>query len=185
MISTNDFHTGLTIEFEGDIYTVVDFQHVKPGKGSAFVRSRLKNIRSGAVVEKTFRAGEKVPRALIERKEMEYLYSSGEEYIFMDTENYEQISLSLSQVEDNIKFLKENERLQVLICQEEIIGVELPHFVELKVSETEPGFKGDTASGGNKPAKLETGLVVQVPLFVNEGDILKIDTRNGTYIERV
>ena len=185
MISTNDFHTGLTIELEGDIYTVVDFQHVKPGKGSAFVRSRLKNIRSGAVVEKTFRAGEKVPRALIERKEMEYLYNTGEEYIFMDTESYEQISLSLSQVEDNIKYLRENARLQVLFYQEKIIGVELPHFVELKVAETEPGFKGDTAAGGGKPAKLETGLVVQVPFFINEGDILKIDTRSGTYIERV
>lgn len=185
MISTNDFHTGLTIELEGDIYTVVDFQHVKPGKGSAFVRSRLKNIRSGAVVEKTFRAGEKVPRALIERKEMEYLYNTGEEYIFMDTESYEQISLSLSQVEDNIKYLRENARLQVLFYQEKIIGVELPHFVELKVAETEPGFKGDTAAGGSKPAKLETGLVVQVPFFINEGDILKIDTRSGTYIERV
>lgn len=185
MISTNDFHTGLTIELEGDIYTVVDFQHVKPGKGSAFVRSRLKNIRSGAVVEKTFRAGEKVPRALIERKGMEYLYNTGEEYIFMDTESYEQISLSLSQVEDNIKYLRENARLQVLFYQEKIIGVELPHFVELKVAETEPGFKGDTAAGGSKPAKLETGLVVQVPFFINEGDILKIDTRSGTYIERV
>ena len=185
MISTNDFHTGLTIELEGDIYTVVDFQHVKPGKGSAFVRSRLKNIRSGAVVEKTFRAGEKVPRALIERKEMEYLYNTGEESIFMDTESYEQISLSLSQVEDNIKYLRENARLQVLFYQEKIIGVELPHFVELKVAETEPGFKGDTAAGGSKPAKLETGLVVQVPFFINEGDILKIDTRSGTYIERV
>ena len=185
MISTNDFHTGLTIELEGDIYTVVDFQHVKPGKGSAFVRSRLKNIRSGAVVEKTFRAGEKVPRALIERKEMEYLYNTGEEYIFMDTESYEQISLSLSQVEDNIKYLRENARLQVLFYKEKIIGVELPHFVELKVAETEPGFKGDTAAGGSKPAKLETGLVVQVPFFISEGDILKIDTRSGTYIERV
>ncbi len=185
MISTNDFHTGLTIELEGDIFTVVDFQHVKPGKGSAFVRSRLKNIRSGAVVEKTFRAGEKVSRAMIERKEMEYLYNSGEEYIFMDTESYEQISLGLSQVEENIKYLKENARLQVLFYQEEIIGVDLPHFVELKVTETEPGFKGDTAAGGSKPAKLETGLVVQVPFFINEGDILKIDTRSGTYMERV
>jgi elongation factor P len=185
MISSNDFHTGLTIELDGDIYTVVEFQHVKPGKGSAFVRSRLKNIRSGAIVEKTFRAGEKVPRAMIERKEMECLYNTGEEYIFMDTASYEQISLGRQQVEDNIKYIKENLRLQVLFYKEEVIGVELPHFVELKVAETDPGFKGDTAAGGSKPAKLETGLVVQVPFFINEGDMLKIDTRNGTYIERV
>ncbi|MGI6309013.1 MAG: elongation factor P [Dethiobacteria bacterium] len=185
MISSNDFHTGLTIELDGDIYTVVEFQHVKPGKGSAFVRSRLKNIRSGAIVEKTFRAGEKVPRAMIERREMEYLYNTGEEYIFMDTASYEQISLGRPQMEDNIKYIKENLRLQVLFYKEEVIGVELPHFVELKVAETDPGFKGDTAAGGSKPAKLETGLVVQVPFFINEGDMLKIDTRNGTYIERV
>lgn len=185
MISSNDFHTGLTIELDGDLFTVVDFQHVKPGKGSAFVRSRLKNMRSGAVVEKTFRAGEKVPRAMIERKEMEYLYNTGEEYIFMDTASYEQLFLGQKQVEDSVKYIKENLRLQVLFYKEKIIGVELPHFVELKVAETDPGFKGDTAAGGSKPAKLETGLVVQVPFFISEGDILKIDTRNGAYIERV
>ncbi|MGI5822360.1 MAG: elongation factor P [Dethiobacteria bacterium] len=185
MISSNDFHTGLTIELEGNIFTVVEFQHVKPGKGSAFVRSRLKNMRSGAVVEKTFRAGEKVPRAIIERKEMEYLYNTGEEYIFMDTESYEQLSLDRRQVEDSINYLKENLRLQVLFYKNEVIGLELPHFVELKVAETDPSFKGDTAAGGGKPAKLETGLVVQVPFFISEGDLLKIDTRDGTYIERV
>ncbi|NLJ55899.1 MAG: elongation factor P [Firmicutes bacterium] len=185
MISSNDFHTGLTIELDGDIFTVVEFQHVKPGKGSAFVRSRLKNMRSGAVVEKTFRAGEKVPRAIIERKEMEYLYNTGEEYIFMDTVSYEQLSLDREQVEDSINFIRENLRLQVLFYKEEVFGVELPHFVELKVAETDPSFKGDTAAGGGKPAKLETGLVVQVPFFISAGDILKIDTRDGTYIERV
>lgn len=185
MISTNDFHTGITIELEGEVYTVIDFQHVKPGKGAAFVRSRLKNLRSGAIVEKTFRAGEKVPRAMIERKEMEYLYNTGEEYIFMDTKSYEQFSLSAEQLEDSLKYLKENMKLNVLFFKGESIGIELPHSVELKVVETEPGFKGDTAAGGSKPAKLETGLVVQVPFFINEGDLVRIDTRTGAYIERV
>lgn len=185
MISTNDFHTGLTIELDGDIYMVIDFQHVKPGKGSAFVRSKLKNLRSGSTTERTFRAGEKVPRALIERKEMEYLYASGEEYIFMDTESYEQISLSRETLGDNLKYLKENMHLNILLFKGEILGLELPNSVELKVVETEPGFKGDTAAGGSKPAKLETGLVVQVPFFINEGDVLRIDTRTGAYLERV
>jgi elongation factor P len=185
MISTNDFHTGLTIELDGEIYMVIDFQHVKPGKGSAFVRSKLKNLRSGSTTERTFRAGEKVPRALIERKEMEYLYASGEEYIFMDTESYEQISLSRQTLGDNLKYLKENMQLNILLFKGEIIGLELPNSVELKVVETEPGFKGDTAAGGSKPAKLETGLVVQVPFFINEGDVLRIDTRTGEYLERV
>jgi elongation factor P len=185
MISTNDFHTGLTIELDGDIYMVIDFQHVKPGKGSAFVRSKLKNLRSGSTTERTFRAGEKVPRAIIERKEMEYLYASGEEYIFMDTESYEQISLSRQKLGDNLKYLKENMQLNILLFKGEIIGLELPNSVELKVVETEPGFKGDTAAGGSKPAKLETGLVVQVPFFINEGDVLRIDTRTGAYLERV
>ena len=185
MISTNDFHTGLTIELDGDIYMVIDFQHVKPGKGAAFVRSKLKNLRSGSTTERTFRAGEKVPRALVERKEMEYLYASGEEYIFMDTESYEQISLSRQKLGDNLKYLKENMQLNILLFKGEIIGLELPNSVELKVVETEPGFKGDTAAGGSKPAKLETGLVVQVPFFINEGDVLRIDTRSGAYLERV
>lgn len=185
MISTNDFHTGLTIELDGDIYMVIDFQHVKPGKGAAFVRSKLKNLRSGSTTERTFRAGEKVPRAIIERKEMEYLYASGEEYIFMDTESYEQISLSRQKLGDNLKYLKENMQLNILLFKGEIIGLELPNSVELKVVETEPGFKGDTAAGGSKPAKLETGLVVQVPFFINEGDVLRIDTRTGAYLERV
>ena len=185
MISTNDFHTGLTIELDGDIYMVIDFQHVKPGKGAAFVRSKLKNLRSGSTTERTFRAGEKVPRALIERKEMEYLYASGEEYIFMDTESYEQISLSRETLGDNLKYLKENMHLNILLFKGEILGLELPNSVELKVVETEPGFKGDTAAGGSKPAKLETGLVVQVPFFINEGDVLRIDTRTGEYLESV
>ena len=185
MISTNDFHTGLTIELDGDIYMVIDFQHVKPGKGAAFVRSKLKNLRSGSTTERTFRAGEKVPRALVERKEMEYLYASGEEYIFMDTESYEQIALDSQYLGDNKKYLKENMHLNLLFFKEEIIGLELPYTVELEVADTEPGFKGDTAAGGSKPATLETGLVVQVPFFINKGDVLKIDTRTGAYIERV
>lgn len=164
---------------------VIEFQHVKPGKGAAFVRSKLRNMRSGSTTEKTFRAGEKIARALIEKKEMEYLYNTGEEYIFMDTESYEQVSLNANQLGDNLNFLKENMRLLVMVFKGEVIGIEMPHSVELAVVETDPGFKGDTASGGSKPAKLETGFVVQVPFFINEGDILRIDTRTGAYIERV
>lgn len=185
MISSNDFNTGLTIEMDGDVFTIVDFQHVKPGKGAAFVRSRLKNMRTGSITEKTFRAGEKVQRAIIERKEMEYLYNTGEEYIFMDTESYEQTSLVSQQLDHALNYLKENMKITVLTFKEETIGVDLPNSVELRVVETEPGFKGDTAAGGSKPAKLETGLVVQVPFFINEGDILRIDTRTGDYLERV
>lgn len=185
MISTNDFHTGLTIELDGQIYTVVEFQHVKPGKGAAFVRSKLKNLRTGAVTERTFRAGEKVSRARLERREMEYLYRSGDDFFLMDVENYEQISLTGEQMGDAIKYLKENVKLNVAVHGEAVIGVEMPHTVELEVVETDPGVKGDTAAGGTKPARLETGLVVQVPLFINPGDILRIDTRTGAYIERV
>lgn len=185
MISTNDFHTGLTIELDGEVYTIIDFQHVKPGKGAAFVRSRLKNVRSGSTTEKTFRAGEKVSRAIIERKEMEYLYNNGEEYIMMDTESYEQVTVSAQQLGDSVLYLKENMHLTVMIYKEENIGIELPNAVELTVVETDPGFKGDTAAGGSKPAKLETGLVVQVPFFINEGDVLRIDTRSGEYLTRV
>lgn len=185
MISTNDFHTGVTIELDGDIYTIVDFQHVKPGKGSAFVRSKLKNIRTGSVTEKTFRAGEKVTRAHLERKTMQFLYGSGSDYFFMDTESYEQFSLDEKQLENAVKFLIENMEIDVIEFKGEVVGVEVPMFVELTVAETDPGFKGDTASGGSKPAKLETGLVVQVPFFINEGDKIRVDTRTGGYMERV
>jgi len=185
MISTNDFHTGLTIELDGEIYEVVEFQHVKPGKGAAFVRSKIKNLHSGAVTERTFRAGEKVKRAHLDRKAMSYLYRSGDEFILMDQESYEQISLSKEQMEEATKYLKENETLNVVMYGDKVIGVELPNTVDLAVVETEPGVKGDTAAGGSKPATLETGLVVQVPLFINVGDILRIDTRSGEYIERV
>jgi elongation factor P len=184
MISTSDFHTGITIELEGDIYTILEFQHVKPGKGPAFVRTKLKNLRSGSIVDRTFRAGEKVEKAHLERKEMEYLYRDGDDYHMMDMETYEQTTLSGDQIGSGVKFLKENDHLNVLMHGEEVVGVDVPITVVLRVEEAEPGLKGDTASGASKPAVMETGLVVQVPLFVNSGDLIKIDTRSGAYIER-
>ncbi|EEG78339.1 elongation factor P [Dethiobacter alkaliphilus] len=185
MISTNEFKTGMTIELDNEVYTIVDFQHVKPGKGAAFVRTKLKNLKTGGVTEKTFRAGEKVERAMMDRREMQYLYNSGDEYNVMDTETYEQMALSADQLGNDVKYLKENMNIAVLFYQDQIFGIELPFFVELEVKETDPGIKGDTASGGTKPATMETGLVVQVPFFINAGDVLRIDTRSGEYIERV
>ncbi len=185
MISTNDFKTGVTIELDGEVFTVVDFQHVKPGKGSAFVRSKLKNVKTGAVVEKTFNAGEKMPRAHLDRREMQYLYNDGDAYNFMDNQSYDQISISREQLADATKYLKENTNVSVLMYQGSVIGVDLPNQVELEVTATDPGIKGDTASGGSKPATLETGAVVQVPFFVEVGDVLLIDTRTGNYIKRV
>ncbi len=184
MISVNDFKTGLTIEVDGDIFTVIDFQHVKPGKGAAFVRSKLKNLRNGNTVEKTFRAGENVGRAHIENKDMQFLYSTGDEYTFMDMETYDQINLTKAQLEWEINFLKDNMIVQIMNYQGEILGVSLPNSVELKVTETEPGVKGNTAQGATKNAKLETGLNVQVPLFINEGDVLIINTSDGKYVSR-
>lgn len=184
MISVNDFKTGLTIEVDNDIFTVLDFQHVKPGKGAAFVRSKLKNLRNGNIVERTFRAGENVGRAHVENREMQYLYGSGDEHTFMDTETYDQITLPASQLEWELKFLKENAIVNIVSYQGEILGINLPNSIELKVVETEPGVKGNTATGATKNAKLETGLNVQVPLFINEGDVLLIDTREGKYISR-
>jgi len=184
VISVNDFKTGLTIEVDGDIYTVIDFQHVKPGKGAAFVRSKLKGLRNGNVVEKTFRAGENVSRAVIDNRAMQYLYNSGSEYTFMDNETYDQITLSEKQLDWEKNFLIENMNINISSYQGEIIGIQLPNSVELKVVETEPGVKGNTAQGATKNAKLETGLNVQVPLFINEGDVLLIDTREGKYISR-
>jgi len=185
MISTSDFQTGLTIEVEGDVYAVLEFQHVKPGKGAAFVRSKLRNLRTGTIMEKTFRAGEKVNKAHLERREVEYLYRDDEGLVAMDMENFDQITLTHEQLEGKEKYLKENDRFTVVYYQDQIIDIEVPLTVVLKVAETEPGVKGDTASGGSKPATLETGLVVQVPFFINEGDLLKIDTRSGEYVERV
>ncbi|MBM3464164.1 MAG: elongation factor P [Armatimonadetes bacterium] len=185
MINVNDFRTGITIELEGNLFTVVEFQHVKPGKGSAFVRSKLRNVKTGYVVEKTFRGGEKVIRAIIERRDMAYLYEAGDEITFMDQENYEQIALQKEFIGENVKWLKENAVCSVLLHQDLPIGIDVPNFVELKVTQTDPGFKGDTAQGGTKPAILETGAQVNVPLFVNEGDVLQIDTRTGEYLKRV
>jgi elongation factor P len=184
MISVNDFKTGLTIEVDGDIWRVMDFQHVKPGKGAAFVRSKLRNLRTGNVNEKTFRAGEKVGKAQIDNKRMQYLYANGDDHVFMDNESYEQIELPAKQIEEELKFLKENMEVHVIQYKEEILGVELPVTVVLEVAETEPGIKGDTASGGSKPAKLETGLIVQVPFFVNIGDKLIINTEESEYVSR-
>ncbi|WP_106768094.1 elongation factor P [Paenibacillus faecalis] len=184
MISVNDFKTGLTVEVDNEIFTVLDFQHVKPGKGAAFVRSKLKNLRNGNIVEKTFRAGETVSRALIENRGVQYLYASGQEHVFMDNETYDQFSLTSEQLEWELKFLKENMNVHIISYQGEILGINLPNSVELQVVETEPGIKGNTATGATKNAKLETGLNVQVPLFINEGDMLLIDTREGKYQSR-
>ena len=184
MISVNEFKNGLTIEVDGELWRVVEFQHVKPGKGSAFVRSKLKNLRTGAVQEKTFRAGEKVNQAQIDRKKMQYLYADGDNYVFMDTNTYEQLELPGSQIEEELKYMKENMVVSIIMFGTETLGVELPNTVDLEVKETEPGIKGDTSSGGSKPATMETGLVVQVPFFVSEGEVLTINTSDGTYISR-
>ncbi|MBR3118930.1 elongation factor P [Oceanobacillus profundus] len=184
MISVNDFKTGLTIEVDNGIWQVLEFQHVKPGKGAAFVRSKLRNLRNGNIQEKTFRGGEKVGKAHIENKKMQYLYASGDAHAFMDTNTYEQIELQTSQIEEQLKFMKENMEVHVISYEGEVLGVDLPNNVELEVIETEPGIKGDTASGGSKPAKLETGHSVQVPFFINQGDVLVINTSDGKYVSR-
>jgi elongation factor P len=184
MISVNDFKTGLTIEVDGSIWRVLDFQHVKPGKGAAFVRSKLRNLRTGAIQEKTFRAGEKVAKAQIDNRRMQYLYASGDQHVFMDNESYEQIELPENSIEYELKFLKENMEVSIMMYQGETLGVELPNTVSLEVTETEPGIKGDTSSGGTKSATVETGLVVQVPFFVNQGDHLIINTTDSSYVSR-
>ena len=184
MIYAGDFRNGITFEMDGSVYQVVDFQHVKPGKGSAFVRAKIKNVMTGAIVERTFNPSDKMPRAVIERKEMQYLYSDEDMYYFMDTESYEQIPIGKDVLGDSLKFVKENENVEVLMYKVSVFGVEPPFFVELEVIETEPGFKGDTATNATKPAKVETGAVVKVPLFVNQGDRIRIDTRTGEYMER-
>lgn len=185
MISAGDFKNGITLEIEGNVCQIVEFQHVKPGKGAAFVRTKLKNIKSGGVVEKTFRPTEKCPQAHIERKEMQYLYSDGDLYHFMDVETYDQIALSEDQVGETLKFVKENEMVKILSHNNEVFAMEPPLFVELEITETEPGFKGDTSTGATKPATVETGALVYVPLFVEIGDVIKIDTRTGEYLSRV
>ena len=185
MISAGDFRNGITIEMDNNIFQIIEFQHVKPGKGAAFVRTKLKNIVNGGVVEKSFRPTEKFPQARIDRKEMQYLYNDGDLYYFMDTENYDQIPLTADTIGDALKFVKENEMVKVCGHNGNVFAVEPPLFVELEITETEPGFKGDTATGATKPSVVETGATVYVPLFVEIGDKIKIDTRTGEYLSRV
>ena len=185
MISSNDFRPGVTVEIDGNVWQVVDFQHVKPGKGAAFVRTKYKNLKTGAIREESFNPSEKFPKAVIDTRQMQYLYNDGELYYFMDQENFEQIPLNYEQVEDAIKFLKENEVATIRFYQGQPFQVEAPNFAELEVTDTEPGIKGDTASNVTKAATVETGAVVQVPLFINTGDKVKIDTRTGEYLSRV
>ena len=185
MVSASDFRNGVTIEVEGNVYQIIEFQHVKPGKGAAFVRTKLKNIINGGVTERTFRPTEKFPQARIERKDMQYLYSDGELFNFMDTESYEQIAINKEVVGDSLKFVKEEEMVKINSYNGGVFAIEAPLFVELVITETEPGFKGDTATGASKPATVETGAQVSVPLFVNLGDKIKIDTRTGEYLGRV
>ena len=185
MVSAGDFRNGVTIEVDGNVYQIIEFQHVKPGKGAAFVRTKLKNVISGGVVERTFRPTEKCPQAHIDRKDMQYLYNDGDLYYFMDTESYDQIALNQETIGDSLKFVKENEMCKVCLYKGSVFSVEPPLFVELEITDTEPGFKGDTATGATKPATVETGAQVAVPLFVNQGEVIKIDTRTGEYLSRV
>lgn len=185
MIQAGDFKNGLTIEMDNNIYQILEFQHVKPGKGAAFVRTKIKNIISGGVVEKTFRPNEKFPQARIERIDMQYLYNDGELYHFMDVNTYEQIALNEDKVGNSLKFVKENEMVKICSHNGNVFAIEAPLFVELEITETEPGIKGDTATGATKPAIVETGATVYVPLFVEQNDVIKIDTRSGEYLSRV
>lgn len=184
MIQAGDVRNGVTVEYEGNIYTVIEFQHVKPGKGAAFVRTKLKNLKSGAVIEKTFRPSEKLGKAHIDRADMQYLYSDGELFHFMNQETYDQIALNAADLGDSLKFVKENDVVKMLSHEGRVFGVEPPITVELEITHTEPGIKGDTTTGATKPAEVETGATVLVPLFVNQGDKIKIDTRTGEYLSR-
>ena len=184
MISAGDFRNGVTFEYDGSVFQIIEFQHVKPGKGAAFVRTKIKNVISGGVVEKTFNPTDKMPKAHIERKDMEYLYNDGDLFYFMDPETYEQIPVSQDQLGDALKFVKENMQVKILSFKGNIFGIEPPNFVELAITETEPGFAGNTATGATKPATLETGAVVQVPLFIDNGEVIKVDTRTGEYMGR-
>ena len=185
MITAGDFRNGITIEMDNNIWQIIEFQHVKPGKGAAFVRTKLKNITSGGVIEKSFRPTEKFPQARIDRKDMQFLYSDGELFHFMDVETYDQIALNEDNIGDSLKFVKENEMVKICSHNGNVFAIEPPLFVELEISDTEPGFKGDTATGATKPATVETGAKVYVPLFVEIGDVIKIDTRTGEYLSRV
>ena len=184
MVSAGDFRNGVTFEMEGNVYQIIEFQHVKPGKGAAFVRAKIRNVIAGSVVEKTFNPNDKFPTAFVERKEMEYSYSDGDLYYFMDPESYELIPVNQSDLGDNFKFVKENMVCKILAYKGNVFGVEPPTFVELQVTQTDPGFKGDTATNATKPATLETGAEIRVPLFIDEGDMVRIDTRTGEYMER-
>ena len=184
MISAGDFRNGITFEMDGNVVQVIEFQHVKPGKGAAFVRTKYKNVITGAVVERSFNPTDKYPTAYIERKDMQYLYSDGDLYYFMDMETYEQQPIDKSKLGPAFQFVKENMEVKVLSYKGNVFGVEPPNFVELEVTETEPGFKGDTATNATKPATLETGAEIKVPLFINQGDMIRIDTRTGEYMER-
>ena len=185
MISTADFKRGLTIELDGEVFQIADFQHVKPGKGGAFVRTKLRNLRTGNVFDRTFRAGERMEMARVERRPMQYLYRSGSDYVLMDLQTYDQMTVGPDQLAEGVKYLKEGLEVAVVMHEDRVIGVELPDTVELQVTQTDPGLRGDTASGGSKPAALETGAVVDVPLFINPGDIIRVDTRSGEYVARV
>ncbi len=185
MVSAGDFRNGLTVEIDNGVYQIIEFQHVKPGKGAAFVRTKLKNIKNGGVVERTFRPTEKYPQAHIERSEMQYLYSDGDLFHFMNVENYEQIGMNQDAIGDSLKFVKENDMVKMLSHNGQVFAIEPPLFVELLITDTEPGFKGDTAQGATKPAVVETGATVYVPLFVEQGDKISIDTRTGEYMKRV
>ncbi len=184
MISAGDFRNGATFEMDGSVYQIIEFQHVKPGKGAAFVRTKIRNVISGAVVEKTFNPSDKYPTAYVERKDMEYLYNDGGLYYFMDNETYESVPIGADALSDNFKFVKENMVCKVLSFKGTVFGVEPPTFVELEVTKTDPGFKGDTATNATKPATLETGAEIRVPLFIDEGDMIRVDTRTGEYMER-
>jgi len=184
-VSTTEFRNGLKIEIDGEPYIIVEFQHVKPGKGGAFVRTKFKSLKSGNVTDKTFRAGEKVDVPNLEEKTMQYLYAADKDRVFMDTSSYEQVSMNEKQLGDSINYLKENMEIKVLYHKGQPINIDLPMFVELAIAKTDPGVRGDTASGGSKPATLESGAVIKVPFYLNEGDVVKVDTRSGTFIERV
>lgn len=185
MADTSDFRNGLIIKFKNDLFTITEFQHVKPGKGGAFVRTTLKSLRTGKVLDNTFRSGEGVDIVRVERKKYQFLYKDGDFLVCMDNETYDQINVPKKHFGDGVDYLKESEEVEILFNQNDIISVDIPIFVYLKVTQTEPGFRGDTATGANKPAKLETGASINVPLFINEGDVLKVDTRTGNYVERI
>lgn len=185
MISAGEFRNGVTMEYEGAPYVILEFQHVKPGKGAAFVRTKIKNLKTGSVLEKTFRPTEKMPRAHIDRQDMQYLYSDGDLFHFMNAETFDQIAINAGEVGDSLEFVKENEVVKILSYGGQVFGIEPPLFVELRITETEPGFAGNTAQGATKPATLETGAQIQVPLFINQDEVVKIDTRTGEYLGRV